>query len=178
MSRSSSANQKLPGPKFSVLVDTIIAKFCRALAWLNVVLAALILLQVVLRYAFGQGLVIFEELQWHLYAVCMLFGVSYAVVTGAHIRLDLLHRNFSLKTKERIEFFGILLFLMPMIIIVFIHSLDFVYDSWRVSERSDSPLGLPARWLIKGAIPASMIVLFLAALSRMVRAAVYAFKKE
>ena len=50
------------------------------------------------------------------------------------------------RIDERIvEIIGIALFIAPFIFVVFYHSLDFVADSWRTSERSDAPLGLPFR---------------------------------
>ncbi len=59
------------------------------LMWANCVVIALIILQVVLRYGFGHGLVILEELQWHFYAVGIMFGISYAIMTDSHVGMDL-----------------------------------------------------------------------------------------
>ena len=59
--------------------------------------------------------------------------------------------------------------LLPFAFVILDHSLDFVHESFRVNERSDAPLGLPFRWIIKGVIPVSFSLLILAAISRMVR---------
>lgn len=42
----------------------------------------------ILRYGFGHGLVILEELQWHYYALGIMFGASYAMMIDSHIRVD------------------------------------------------------------------------------------------
>lgn len=157
-------------PKISNALDKFISAFGRTFSWLNVVLIAVIILQVILRYVFGRGLVILEELQWHLYAVGIILGLSYCMALDSHIRLDLLHGNFSKRTKEKIEIFGILFLLMPMIVIIFLHSIDFVWESIKVNERSDAPMGLPARYIIKSVLPIGFVLFFLAAVSRLIRA--------
>lgn len=137
--------------------------------WGNGLLVLVILLQVVLRYGFGRGMVILEELQWHLYGLGIMIGASYALVTDSHIRVDIVQSRMSEKWKNRWELFGILFLLLPFAAVIFHQSLDFVYESFRVSERSDAPLGLPFRWIIKGVIPISFALLILAAISRFVR---------
>ncbi len=49
-----------------------------------------------------------------------------------------------------------------------IRGLDYFHDSYRVNERSDSPTGLPARWLLKAVIPASFILITIAAVARLI----------
>nr|CRH04403.1 Putative C4-dicarboxylate transporter family protein, DctQ subunit [Candidatus Magnetococcus massalia] len=150
-------------------LDSLIRHIGHGVAWLNGLLVLVIITQVVLRYGFNSGLVPLEELQWHIYATAMMFGISYAVVSDSHIRVDVLHNLYSDRAKRIIEIIGILLFLLPFAWVVFHHSLDFVYDSWRVSETSDAPTGLPYRWAIKSVISISFGLLLLAAFSRLVR---------
>ncbi|MDO6565093.1 TRAP transporter small permease subunit [Amphritea sp. 1_MG-2023] len=137
-----------------------------------------IIAQVILRKGFSSGLIIFEELEWHLYAVGVMFGLSYAQTTNAHIRVDLFYSSFRASTKYVIEILGILLLILPFISVIFIHSLDFVADSYRINEHSESPSGLPYRWLVKSVIPASMLLLGLSVLSRLYRDTVLLFKGD
>ena len=153
----------------SRLLDAFVLRCGNTLAWLNVVLVVVILVQVVLRYVFGMGLVYLEELQWHLFGVLIMFGIGYGITSEAHIRLDLLHRKFGPRVQAAIEILGILLLLLPLAAVLFIHGIDFVESSYRVAERSDSPLGLPHRWIIKSVIPVSMVFVAVAAISRLVK---------
>jgi len=163
------ANVEQVPNKFCDGLDKFIMSIGHVVMWTNVVLVVVIILQVVLRYGFGRGLVILEELQWHLYAIGIMFGASYAQVLDSHIRVDIIHARLSDKWKMRWDLFGIIFLLLPFIIIIFHQSLDFVYESWRVNERSDAPMGLPWRWLIKSVIPISFGLLFVATISRLVR---------
>ncbi len=159
-------------------IDALIRKIGHGIAWVYVVLVLVIITQVVLRKGFSSGLIVLEELQWHLYAVGVMFGISYAQVNNAHIRVDLFYGGFRMKTKRIIEIIGILTLVLPFIYIIFVHSLDFVADSWRINESSSSPSGLPWRWAVKSVIPASFGLLALAVISRLIRDVVLLVKGE
>jgi TRAP-type mannitol/chloroaromatic compound transport system permease small subunit len=150
-------------------IDRFIRIIGHGVCSLNGLLICVIMLQVTLRYGFNSGLIVLEELQWHLYGIGVMMGMSYAQVNDSHIRVDVLHARFSDRTKRIIEIIGILVFVMPFIWVIFYHSLDFVYDAWRTGERSDAPLGLPYRWAIKSVITISFGMLGLACFSRLIR---------
>jgi TRAP-type mannitol/chloroaromatic compound transport system permease small subunit len=172
------AQQKENAPKFCVVIDEIIRRIGHSFSWLNAILVIVIIVQVFLRYIMGMGLVVLEELQWHLYAVGIMFGLSYCVVQDTHIRLDLLHDNFSQRTKEWVELIGHLFLLYPIIILVLIHGWDFFFESWIIRERSDSPIGLPARYIIKSFLLSGFGLLALAALSRMAKSVAFLLSKN
>lgn len=155
--------------KISYTLDKIIRGIGHTMMWANGILIIIIILNVVLRYGFGSGQVSLEELQWHLYAIGIMFGISYAATLDSHIRVDIVHASLSKKWQQRWDLFGIFFLLLPFALMVFHQSLDFVYESWRVSERSDAPTGLPFRWLIKGVIPTSFFLLILAVISRTIQ---------
>ena len=155
--------------KFSDNVDILIRWIGHFVMWTNVILIGVIILQVILRYGFGHGLVLLEELQWHLYAVGIMFGASYSQMMDSHIRVDIIHARLSKKWRLRWDLFGIVFLLLPFIIVIFHQSIDFVYESFRVNERSDAPLGLPWRWAIKSVIPISFAMLGIATLARAAR---------
>ena len=164
-----SAEEKQALVKFSDKLDAIIQGIGHFVMWTNGILVIVIILQVVLRYGFSHGLVVLEELQWHLYALGIMFGTSYAITLNSHIRVDIIHARLSDKWKNRWDLFGIIFLLLPFVIIIFHQSLDFVYEAWRVNERSDAPMGLPWRWAIKAVIPISFGLLIVATVSRAVR---------
>lgn len=150
-------------------IDKQILNIGKLASWLYVLLIASIILQVTLRYGFSNGLVQLEELQWHFYGAAVMLGMSYAQVLDAHIRVDLLHMQMRRRKQAWVEILGICFLLMPFAVVIFLHSLDFVYESWRVNESSDAASGLPWRWLIKSVIPVSFVLLMLAAVSRLIR---------
>jgi len=137
--------------------------------WLGGLLVAAILFNVVMRYGFDQGLIIFEEIQWHLYAIGMMFGLSYAEITNSQVRVEVVSDHLRRQTMRKWEIFGALFFVYPFIYVVMINGFEYVSDSYRVGESSNSPLGLPYRWAIKSVIPISFALLAIAVTSRLLR---------
>jgi len=155
--------------RFSDLVESVIKHIGHVLMWANCVVIVFIILQVILRYGFGHGLVLLEELQWHFYAIAFMFGLSYAVMTDSHVGMDLIYGRMSPKWQCRWDIFGILFLLLPFAALVCYQSLDFVYESWRLNERSVAPQGLPWRWAIKSVMPISFAMVVMASVSRLFR---------
>ena len=164
--------------RLSNFIDAFILWFGHTLSWLNVVLVLVILTQVVLRYVFGMGQIFLEEAQWHLYAILVMFGIAYGVVDNAHIRMDLIYSTRSAKTKEWIELFGQVFFVMPFALILFLKGVDLVESAWRVNEGSPSPGGLPWRWAIKAVLPVAMLMYLLASISRFIRSIMHIFSRK
>lgn len=173
---SDNTNKNLP--RFCQVIDGLIRRIGKTVAWLYFLLVFNILVQVILRYLLGEGKIWLEELEWHLYGVCIMFGIAYCVTEDAHIRLDLLYQRFSPRKKEIVDFFGNLFLVLPLVTILFFHGVSFVETAWRVNEMSPHPLGLPWRWLIKSIIPISMVLIAVSSLSRMVRSAYIIFNKH
>ena len=171
-------NSALPPVPLADGIDRFIQRIGLCIGWCYVLLVLVIITQVVLRKGFSSGLIALEALQWHLYAVGVMFGLAYAQTTNSHIRVDLFYSHFSAKARHIIEILGILILVMPFITIIFLHSLDFVYDAYRTGESSSSPSGLPYRWIIKGVIPVTFGLLALSMLSRLYRDVVLLCKGE
>ena len=165
-------------PRFCKMIDETIRHIGEYFSWLNAILVVVIILQVVLRYVFGQGLVVLEELQWHLYGVGIMLGLSYCVVTDSHIRLDLLYDRFPQRGKEQVELFGNLVLVLPIVAIILLHGWPFLMESWRVGESSDSPIGICCRYVIKSFLLIGFGLLGVAALSKMMRSFTFLLKKD
>ena len=160
----------LPETSVSRVLDRIVKGVGDVVSWVWILLVLVIVVNVTSRYVFGQGYIAFEEIQWHLYAVGWLIGLSYCIQNDSHIRIDLLHERFSPRTKAWIDFVGILIFLLPYTALVLIYAPPFIQYSMQTGEISDAPGGLPFRWIIKSAMLIGYAFIFIAAVSRLTRA--------
>ena len=82
------------------------------------------------------------------------------------------------KTVLKWEVFGAVAFVFPTIFVILFNSFDYVANSYMLGESSSSPLGMPFRWVIKSAIPASFILLAMAVLARTFRNIITITQKE
>ena len=71
----------LPHTRLSQALDNILRSIGEWVSWVWMLLLAVIIVNVVLRYLFSEGRVEFEEIQWHLYSVGFLLGLPFAFVT-------------------------------------------------------------------------------------------------
>ena len=165
----------LPQTRLSRAVDPWLVRIGHWSSWLWLVLVAIIVANVILRYAFGEGRIEFEEIQWHIYAAGFLLGLGYALQADAHIRVDVLHERYSPGLKAWIELYGLLLLALPFILVMLLYSVPFVRASFELGEVSASPGGLPYRWAVKAMLPLGFGLLLLAALSRLSRVWTFLF---
>lgn len=163
-------------PAISLALDKFVKAIGDLTSWLSVALIAIIMIQVVSRYAFSVNFIALEELQWHLYAVGVMVGLSYAMVNHSHVRVDILRAGFRERTQRKIEIFGILFLMIPFIFVAIDYGWDLAAEAYRVGERSDAQDGLPYRWIIKSVIPLSFGLLLLATLARLIRYTKYVVK--
>ncbi len=152
----------------AVGLDKMIKAIGHVVMLANLVLIVAIVSQVAMRYALNWNFPKLDEMQWHLYGLVTMFGVSYALVTDSHVRVDLLHMQVSRRAQRIIEVFGILFLLAPFIYLMIDQGYDYFYESYRVNEGSSSATGLPWLWAFKAIIPLSFVLLALAALSRLI----------
>ena len=160
---------KLPDTKLSQLIDGSLNRIGSFVSWFWLLLMAIIIINVIMKNVFGEGRIEFEEIQWHIYAAVFMLGLSYTFVADDHVRVDLLYEKFSLRTKAWVDLIGTLVFLIPLLAILLMHSIPFVEDAILTNERSSSPAGLGYRWIIKCALPLGLLLLLIASISRLSR---------
>ena len=121
----------------------------RAVSWLTVVMVATVLLVVVTRYFLQVGSIALQESVTYLHATVFLLGIAYTLKQGGHVRVDIFYRQFSARQKALVDFCGGLFFLIPVSVLIFYSSWDYVIASWVIGETSAENNGLPFIYLLK-----------------------------
>lgn len=173
MGSHASSDGQLPETAVSHAVGRLISAVGEAASWLWLALVLVIMFQVVMRYALGQGSILLEELQWHIYGVGFLLGLGYCAAADRHVRITVVSDRWSLRTRTIIEVVGILIFLLPLCIAVVVEGGKMAITAYQLRETSAAPGGLPMRWLMKSFIPLGFILLGLAAVAHLTRCAAY-----
>jgi len=149
-------------------IDTFIDTVGRVTAWSSFALALVMGGNVLLRYAFHTGTVWSQELEWHLMAPICLFGMSYALRHGEHVRVDVMFAGFSRRTKDFIEFVSSLILMAISLIIIWL-SISYVMQSWSIGEGSANPGGIPGRYILKSLIPIGFALMLVQAFGHAIR---------
>jgi len=142
----------------------------RAVAWLTLAMVLTMCASVLSRYLFGA---VWQPVQdgitWMHGAVFML-GLGYTLTHDEHVRVDLLSRHWTARTRAGVELGCTLVLLTPFCALLLFGSLDYVASSWRILESSRETGGLPGIFLLKSLIPLAAGLLLLAGLARALRA--------
>ena len=153
-------------PGVAARIDRFIGVVGEWTSWLALVIVVLMACNVLLRYLFHTGSVWSQELEWHLLAPLILFGMSYALRDGEHVRVDVLYAGFSPRNKLVVDLISAILCMAISVIIIWL-SAKYVQQSWIIGEGSSDPGGLPARWALKALIPVGFVFLILQSIAVM-----------
>jgi TRAP-type mannitol/chloroaromatic compound transport system permease small subunit len=139
-------------------IDTFTDLLGRWMSWLVLAIVLLMACNVLMRYLFDTGSVWAQELEWHLQAPICLFGMSYALAHGEHVRVDVLFAKFAPRTKLLVEIVSAAAGAAFCFIVIWL-CWGYVAQSFGQSEASANPGGIPYRWALKGLIPLGFAVL-------------------
>lgn len=140
--------------KFADYIGNITA-FAMVLMILNVTY------DVVARYFFKTGSIAMQEMEWHLFSIVILLGISYTLKEDGHVRVDLLYDRSTPKRKALINMVGVVAFILPISLLVGLSSIGNAQEAFLSNEMSGDPGGLPHRWVVKALIPLSFLLLII-----------------
>ena len=130
-------------------------------AFIMVLMILNVTYDVIMRYFFNTGSIAMQEMEWHLFSVIILLGISYTLKEDGHVRVDLIYDRLTQKKKAKINMVGVVLFIIPVALLIAVESIPFVIESFNSNEQSGDPGGLPYRWLVKSLIPLSFFLLII-----------------
>ncbi|BCD60188.1 MULTISPECIES: TRAP transporter large permease subunit [unclassified Nitratiruptor] len=155
--------------KLSLWIDKLNRFFAYFSALIALILAFLVFYDAFMRYLFHEGSIALQELEWYFFDLTFLLSSGFALKHDKHVRVDIFYERFSPKTKALINFYDALLLIIPFSVIILYYSGIFTWQSFLQHEASSDPGGLPYRWLIKSAIVLFALLLFLQAISEIIK---------
>lgn len=155
--------------------------FERGIVWLGALVAWITLIPLIAvsvydmigRQFFNVGSTQLQELEWHFFLALVMLSLGSAYLRNAHVRIDILRDQFTLRLRAWIELFGCLLVLVPFCTVLIVHGGEFTLNAFVQTEGARAALGLPMRWIIKSCLPIGGLLLLLAGLSVAARNAMF-----
>lgn len=146
-------------------LERIFDKFADIIGYITAFVMVLMILNVsydvIMRYFFKTGSIAMQEMEWHLFSVIILLGISYTLKENGHVRVDLIYDRLNQRKKAMINMVGIILFILPFSLLVGFGSIDYVIEAYTSGEQSGDPGGLTNRWIVKSLIPLSFFLLII-----------------
>ena len=135
-------------------------KYGALLGWVTLSMILFSFVTVVSRNVFNVVWIPVQELAIYCHATALMLGMVYAWHHDKHVRVDVFYQNYSPLKKQRVNFWGTLLLMVPMLGFVLWSSYQYVLDSWLRLEGSGETGGLPLMFLFKSLLllmPISML---------------------
>ena len=159
--------------RFVAWTDRLSTRLGVAVSWLTLAMVAVGAYNAVVRYlgrftGWNLSSNAYLELQWYMFSLVFLLGAAYALLTGAHVRVDVIFSRLPERWRRRIDLWGSLLFLIPFAVFGLVMSWPAVRNSWAVLEVSSDPGGLP-RYPIKSVLLVAFTLLALQGLAEAAR---------
>lgn len=155
----------------ALLIDTISVTVADAARWAALALVVITALIVIQRYVFGVSITKLQESVIYLHSLLFLLSSASALLTGGHVRVDIVYSRLTARGKAWTDMVGVYLALIPMSWLILETSRSYVGGAWRILERSRESDGLPLVFLLKTAIPVFAVLMILQGLSMAARAA-------
>jgi TRAP-type mannitol/chloroaromatic compound transport system permease small subunit len=151
------------------VIEKVVRGFSKLSALLIIALSFLVVYDAVNRYFFGGGSIALQELEWHLFDIIFLLGLSYTLQSDKHVRVDLFYTNYSKKTKAIIDIVSQLFLILPFVLLILYVSYDYIALSYNQNEISPDPGGLAYRWAIKSMMVVGFLLLGLQSVAEIVK---------
>ena len=137
--------------RLSRAIDAVTAFVGRSVSWLILVAVLVSAGNATIRKVFDTSSNAWLELQWYLYGTVFLLAAAYTLQRNEHVRIDIATSHLSKRTRDWIDLFGHVFFLLPFCFILVWLGWPFMVDSIRSGEISVNAGGLilwPAKTMI------------------------------
>jgi TRAP-type mannitol/chloroaromatic compound transport system permease small subunit len=150
------------------LIDAISDKFGAVAKWAVIASCFISAGNALVRYTFdisSNGLL---EIQWYLFAACVMFGAAQVLRVNEHVRVDVLYGLYKGKTQVLIDLFGLVFFLLPVMIAMLYFSWPLFLRMFLSNEVSNNAGGL-IRWPAMLTLPVGFTLMILQGVSEIIK---------
>jgi len=122
----------------------------------------------VVRYALDISSNAMLEVQWYMFAACVMLGAAQVLRLNEHVRVDVLYGRYNGKTQVLIDLFGLLFFLLPvMLLMVYLSTPLFI--KWYESGEMSSQAGGLIRWPAMLTLPLGFVLMTLQGVAEVIK---------
>ena len=150
------------------LIDAVTDRFAAVAKWAILAACAISTTNAVVRYSLDISSNAFLEIQWYLFAVCVMFGAAQVLRVNEHVRVDIFYGMYPTRAKVMVDLAGLLLFLLPMTLYIAWSALP-VLMRMVVSQEMSSNAGGLIRWPAMLCIPLGMSLVALQGVSEVIK---------
>ncbi len=150
------------------LIDGLTDRFASIAKWAVFASCFISAGNAVVRYVFNYSSNAFLEIQWYLFAGCVMLGASQVLRVNEHVRVDVIYGRYSGRTQALVDLVGLLFFLMPSMLVMLYYSWPLFASMYASGEMSSNAGGL-IRWPAMLMLPLGFTLLLLQGTSEIIK---------
>lgn len=149
-------------------IDAVNARVGKLTGWLILLTTLISAGNALVRKIFDTSSNALLEVQWYLFAAVFLLGAGYGFLRNSHVRIDFISSRLTDRTRNWIDFWGILVVLTPFCVISVVLSWPLFTQALASGEMSQNAGGL-IRWPAYALIPVGFVLLMLQGFSEAIK---------
>jgi TRAP-type mannitol/chloroaromatic compound transport system permease small subunit len=126
-------------------IDWLNDRFGKIAAWAVLLSCLISATNAVVRYTLNYSSNAFIEIQWYLFAACVMLGAAQVLRLNEHVRVDIFYARLTGRGKVLLDLFGLLCFLVPGMLTMLWFSWPLFLGMFNSGEMSGNAGGL-VRW--------------------------------
>ena len=154
--------------KLSKGIDWLNTLIGKNVIWLIFAATIICALNAIVRKAFNISSNAYLEVQWYLFAATFLLASAYTLLSGEHVKIDVVYTHFTKRTQMWIDIFGFTCFLMPFCFAILWYGIPFFIKGYTTGETSSNAGGL-VRWPVYLMMPLGFGLLLLQGVSEVIK---------
>ncbi len=108
------------------------------------------------------------EIQWYLFAGCVMLGAAQVLRLNEHVRVDVIYGQYSGRAQAWVDLLGLLFFLVPVMVLMIYFSWPLFLQMFRTGEMSSNSGGL-IRWPAMLLLPVGFTLVLLQGLAEAIK---------
>lgn len=108
------------------------------------------------------------EIQWYLFAACVMLGAAQVLRVNEHVRVDVFYGQLASRRKVMVDLFGLVFFLLPTMALLAYLSAPLFYKMFLSNEMSSNAGGL-VRWPAMLMLPLGFSLMVLQGISEIIK---------
>jgi len=149
------------------ILDTLTNWVAWPVKWIVLLLAFVNCYEVVMRYVFGQPSIWAYDVSYMLGGSFFVLGIAYALLTKAHVRVDVLYVRWSARTRALVDIVLSLILFFPAFTVLLYKLVPWVVRSWARQEKASGSFWLPPIYPLKTIILIAVVLLLLQGISEL-----------
>jgi TRAP-type mannitol/chloroaromatic compound transport system permease small subunit len=149
-------------------IDSLNDRFAILAKWAVFASCLISAANALVRYLANYSSNAFLEIQWYLFAGCVMLGAAQVLRVNEHVRVDVIYGRYSGRTQALIDLMGLVLFMLPSMLVMIHFAWPLFMKMYQSGEMSSNAGGL-IRWPAMLMLPLGFALLFAQGVSEAIK---------